>query len=414
MRRVVVTGVGLITSLGTGVEKSWEALLEGKTGVGSITAFDASDVASQVAAEVKDFDPIEFGIEKKEVKKLARYTQFGIAASKMALEDSGLVIDESNADRVGVMVSSGIGGMDVLEAQHKVLLDRGPKRVSPFTVPAMIENMASGNISIYLGAKGPNKTVVTACAAGTHSVGDAFEMIKWGRADAMIAGGTEACITKFTISSFASMKALSTRNEDPEKSSRPFTANRDGFVMGEGAGVLILEEYEAAKARGAKIYAEIVGYGETGDAHHITAPAPGGEGAVRAIRMALEEGKIALEDVDYINAHGTSTPTNDRLETAAIKTVFGEHVKEMAVSSTKGATGHALGGAGGIEAVILAKAIKEGVLPPTINQDGNEDPECDLYNVPNKAVKKEIKVGLSNSLGFGGHNAVIAMKKIED
>lgn len=414
MRRVVVTGVGLITSLGTGVEKSWEALLEGKTGVGSITAFDASDVASQVAAEVKDFDPIEFGIEKKEVKKLARYTQFGIAASKMALEDSGLVIDESNADRVGVMVSSGIGGMDVLEAQHKVLLDRGPKRVSPFTVPAMIENMASGNISIYLGAKGPNKTVVTACAAGTHSVGDAFEMIKWGRADAMIAGGTEACITKFTISSFASMKALSTRNEDPEKSSRPFTANRDGFVMGEGAGVLILEEYEAAKARGAKIYAEIVGYGETGDAHHITAPAPGGEGAVRAIRMALEEGKIALEDVDYINAHGTSTPTNDRLETAAIKTVFGEHAKEMAVSSTKGATGHALGGAGGIEAVILAKAIKEGVLPPTINQDGNEDPECDLYNVPNKAVKKEIKIGLSNSLGFGGHNAVIAMKKIED
>lgn len=414
MRRVVVTGVGLITSLGTGVEKSWEALLEGKTGVGSITAFDASDVASQVAAEVKDFDPIEFGIEKKEVKKLARYTQFGIAASKMALEDSGLVIDESNADRVGVMVSSGIGGMDVLEAQHKVLLDRGPKRVSPFTVPAMIENMASGNISIYLGAKGPNKTVVTACAAGTHSVGDAFEMIKWGRADAMIAGGTEACITKFTISSFASMKALSTRNEDPEKSSRPFTANRDGFVMGEGAGVLILEEYEAAKARGAKIYAEIVGYGETGDAHHITAPAPGGEGAVRAIKMALEEGKIALEDVDYINAHGTSTPTNDRLETAAIKTVFGEHAKEMAVSSTKGATGHALGGAGGIEAVILAKAIKEGVLPPTINQDGNEDPECDLYNVPNKAVKKEIKIGLSNSLGFGGHNAVIAMKKIED
>jgi 3-oxoacyl-[acyl-carrier-protein] synthase II len=414
MRRVVVTGVGLITSLGTGVEKSWEALLEGKTGVGPITVFDASDVSSQVAGEVKDFDPLEFGIEKKEVKKLARYTQFGIAASKMALEDSGLVIDESNADRIGVMVSSGIGGMDVLEAQHKVLLDRGPKRISPFTVPAMIENMASGNISIYFGAKGPNKTVVTACAAGTHSVGDAFEMIKWGRADAMIAGGTEACITKFTISSFASMKALSTRNEDPEKASRPFTANRDGFVMGEGAGVLILEEYEAAKARGAKIYAEIIGYGETGDAHHITSPAPGGEGAVRAIKMALEEGKIALEDVDYINAHGTSTPTNDRLETAAIKTVFGEHAKEMAVSSTKGATGHALGGAGGIEAVILAKAIKEGVLPPTINQDGNEDPECDLYNVPNKAVKKEIKVGLSNSLGFGGHNAVIAMKKIED
>lgn len=414
MRRVVVTGVGLITSLGTGVEKSWEALLEGKTGIGPITSFDASDITAQIAGEVKDFDPTEFGIEKKELKKLARYTQFGMVASKMALEDSGLEINDSNADNIGVIVSSGIGGMDVLEAQHKILLDRGPRRVSPFTVPAMIENMASGNISIALGAKGPNKTIVTACAAGTHSVGDAFEMIKWGRAEAMIAGGTEACITKFTISSFASMKALSTRNDDPEKASRPFTANRDGFVMGEGAGVLILEEYEAAKARGAKIYAEIVGYGETGDAHHITAPAPGGEGAVRAIKMALAEGNIALEDVDYINAHGTSTPTNDRLETAAIKTVFGEYAKDLAVSSTKGATGHALGGAGGIEAVILAKAIKEGILPPTINQDGNEDPECDLYNVPNKAVKKDIKVALSNSLGFGGHNAVIAMRKIEE
>lgn len=414
MRRVVVTGVGLITSLGTGVEKSWEALLEGKTGIGPITTFDASDITAQIAGEVKDFDPTEFGIEKKELKKLARYTQFGMVASKMALEDSGLEINDSNADNIGVIVSSGIGGMDVLEAQHKILLDRGPRRVSPFTVPAMIENMASGNISIALGAKGPNKTIVTACAAGTHSVGDAFEMIKWGRAEAMIAGGTEACITKFTISSFASMKALSTRNDDPEKASRPFTANRDGFVMGEGAGVLILEEYEAAKARGAKIYAEIVGYGETGDAHHITAPAPGGEGAVRAIKMALAEGNIALEDVDYINAHGTSTPTNDRLETAAIKTVFGEYAKDLAVSSTKGATGHALGGAGGIEAVILAKAIKEGILPPTINQDGNEDPECDLYNVPNKAVKKDIKVALSNSLGFGGHNAVIAMRKIEE
>lgn len=414
MRRVVVTGLGIITALGTGLEKTWENLLEGKTGIGSIEGFDASEISAQIAAEVKDFDGTEFGIEKKELKKLARYTQFGIAASKMALEDSGLIIDETNATRVGVMVSSGIGGMDVLEAQHKVLLNKGPKRISPFTVPAMIENMASGNISIYFGAKGPNKTVVTACAAGTHSVGDAFEMIKWGRADAMIAGGTEACITEFTISSFASMKALSTRNEDPENASRPFTANRDGFVMGEGAGVLILEEYEAAKARGAKIYAEIVGYGETGDAHHITAPAPGGEGAVRAIRMALEEGNIALEDVDYINAHGTSTPTNDRLETAAIKTVFGEHAYKLAVSSTKGATGHALGGAGGIEAVILAKAIKDGVLPPTINQDGNEDPECDLYYVPNKSEKREIKVGLSNSLGFGGHNAVIAMKKIED
>jgi 3-oxoacyl-[acyl-carrier-protein] synthase II len=414
MRRVVVTGVGLISSLGTGVDKSWKALLDGKTGIDKISVFDASDITAQIAGEVRDFDPTEFGIEKKEVKKLARYTQFGMIASRMALEDSGFVIDDSNAEKVGVIVSSGIGGMDVLEAQHKVLLDRGPRRVSPFTVPAMIENMASGNISIDLGAKGPNKTVVTACAAGTHSIGDAFEMIKWGRCDVMITGGTEACITKFTIASFASMKALSTRNDDPQKASRPFMGNRDGFVMGEGAGVLILEEYEAAKARGAKIYCEIVGYGETGDAHHITAPAPGGEGAARAMKMALAEGNISLEDVDYINAHGTSTPTNDRLETAAIKSVFGEHAKNLAVSSTKGATGHCLGGAGGIEAVFLAKAIKEGVLPPTINHDGNDDPECDLFYVPNTPVKKEIKVGLSNSLGFGGHNAVIAMKKIEE
>jgi len=414
MRRVVVTGIGVITALGTGIEKTWNNLIDGKTGVGNIESFDASEISSQVAAEVKDFDPIDFGIEKKEVKKLARYTQFAIAASKMALEDANFIINDENAEKIGVLVSSGIGGMDVLEAQHKILLEKGPKKVSPFTVPAMIENMASGNISIYFGAKGPNKTVVTACAAGTHSIGDAFEMIKWGRVDAMIAGGTEACITNFTISSFASMKALSTRNEEPEKSSRPFTSNRDGFVMGEGAGVLILEEYESAKARGAKMYAEIIGYGETGDAYHITSPAPGGEGAVRAIKMALAEGNIKIEDVDYINAHGTSTPTNDRLETAAIKTVFGEHAYKLAVSSTKGATGHALGGAGGIEAVILAKAIKEGTIPPTINHDGNEDPECDLYYVPNKAEKRDIRVALSNSLGFGGHNAVIAMKKIED
>lgn len=414
MRRVVVTGIGIITALGTGIEKTWAGLLEGKTGIDTIKSFDASEISSQVAGEVRDFEPTDFGIEKKEIKKLARYTQFALAASKMALEDSGLVIDEKNAERVGVIVSSGIGGMDVLEAQHKILLEKGPKKVSPFTVPAMIENMGSGNVSIYFGAKGPNKTVVTACAAGTHSVGDAYELIKWGKADAMIAGGTEACITEFTISSFASMKALSTRNDDPQKSSRPFMGDRDGFVMGEGSGVLILEEYESAKKRGAKIYAEVVGYGETADAHHITAPAPGGEGAARAMRMALEEAGIKVEEVDYINAHGTSTPTNDRLETAAIKTVFGEHAYKLAVSSTKGATGHALGGAGGIEAVILAKAIKDGVLPPTINHDGNADEECDLYYVPNKAVEKEIKVGMSNSLGFGGHNAVIIMKKIED
>ena len=410
MSRVVVTGIGLITALGTGIEKSWKRITAGETGVGKIESYDTTDMPVQIAAEVKDFDPIEFGIEKKEVKKLARNTQFAIAATKMALEDSKLVIDERNAEEVGVIVSSGIGGIEIFEAQHQTMLEKGVKRISPFTIPAMIANMASGNIGIYFGAKGPNKSIVTACAAGTHSVGDAFETIKNGRAKAMIAGGTEASITPFAMNAFANMKALSTRNDEPEKASRPFSADRDGFVMGEGAGILILEELEHAKARGAKIYAEVVGYGETCDAYHITAPADGGEGAARAFKMALKEGNIALEDVTYINAHGTSTPANDRNETAAIKSVFGEHVKDLMVSSTKGATGHGLGAAGGIEAVIIAKAISEGVVPPTINYD-NPDAECDLNYVPNSAVEKEINVAMSSSLGFGGHNAVIAMRK---
>ncbi len=410
MNRVVVTGIGLITALGTGIEKSWKRIIAGETGVGRIESYDATDMPVQIAAEVKDFDPIEFGIEKKEVKKLARNTQFAIAATKMALEDSKLVIDETNAEEVGVIVSSGIGGIEIFEAQHQTMLEKGVKRISPFTIPAMIANMASGNIGIYFGAKGPNKSIVTACAAGTHSVGDAFEMIKNGRAKAMIAGGTEASITPFAMNAFANMKALSTRNDEPEKASRPFSADRDGFVMGEGAGILILEELESAKARGAKIYAEVVGYGETCDAYHITAPADGGEGAARAFKMALKEGNIALEDVTYINAHGTSTPANDRNETAAIKSVFGEDTKNLMVSSTKGATGHGLGAAGGIEAVIIAKAISEGVVPPTINYD-NPDADCDLNYVPNQAVEKEIEVAMSSSLGFGGHNAVIAMRK---
>ena len=413
MRRVVVTGVGLVTALGTGTEKTWNAIKEGKTGLGLIEAFDATDNPAKVAAEVKDFDPIEFGIEKKEIKKLARNTQFAIAASKMALEDSKLEITDTNAERVGVIVSSGIGGIEVMEQQHITMMNKGIRRISPFTIPAMIANMASGNVGIYLGAKGPNKALVTACAAGTHSIGDAFETIKNGKADAMIAGGTEACITQFAMNGFANMKALSTRNDEPEKASRPFTADRDGFVMGEGAGVVILEELESAKARGAKIYAELVGYGETCDAYHITAPAEGGEGGARAIKMALEEAGIDITEVDYINAHGTSTPANDRNETASIKSVFGEHAYKLAVSSTKGATGHALGAAGGIEGAILALSISEGVLPPTVNYD-TPDPDLDLNYVPNIAVNKEIKVGLSNSLGFGGHNAVIAMKKYED
>ena len=410
MRRVVVTGVGLITSLGTGTEKSWEAIKAGKCGIKEIKSFDTTESAVKIAGEVTDFDPTEFGIEKKEVKKLARNTQFAIAAAKMALEDSGLIIDEKNANKVGTIVSSGIGGIEIFEEQYGTMLEKGARRISPFTIPAMINNMASGNVGIYFGAKGPNKAVVTACAAGTHSIGDSYEMIKSGRTDAMITGGTEACITKFAINAFANMKALSTRNDEPEKASRPFTADRDGFVMGEGAGILILEELESAKARGAKIYAEVVGYGETCDAYHITSPAEGGEGAVRAFVMAMEEGNIKPEEVGYINAHGTSTPANDRNETAAIKDAFGEAAYKMNVSSTKGATGHGLGAAGGIEGVILALSIAEGVVPPTINLD-NPDETLDLNYTPNKMVEREIEVGMSSSLGFGGHNAVIAMRK---
>lgn len=410
MRRVVVTGVGLITSLGTGTEKSWEAIKAGKCGIKEIKSFDTTESAVKIAGEVTDFDPTEFGIEKKEVKKLARNTQFAIAAAKMALEDSGLVIDDKNATKVGTIVSSGIGGIEIFEDQYGTMLEKGVRRISPFTIPAMINNMASGNVGIYFGAKGPNKAVVTACAAGTHSIGDSYEMIKSGRTDAMITGGTEACITKFAINAFANMKALSTRNDDPEKASRPFTADRDGFVMGEGAGILILEELESAKARGAKIYAEVVGYGETCDAYHITSPAEGGEGATRAFVMAMEEGNIKPEEVGYINAHGTSTPANDRNETAAIKDAFGDSAYSMNISSTKGATGHGLGAAGGIEGVILALSIAEGVVPPTINLD-NPDPALDLNYTPNEMVKREIEVGMSSSLGFGGHNAVIAMRK---
>ncbi len=410
MRRVVVTGVGMITSLGTGTEKSWENIKAGKCGIKEITAFNTEDSAVKIAGEVIDFEPTQFGIEKKEIKKLARNTQFAIAATKMALEDSNLTIDDENAERVGVVVSSGIGGIEVFEEQHQNMMEKGVKRISPFTIPAMISNMASGNIGIYFGAKGPNKAVVTACAAGTHSIGEAFEMIKMGRADVMITGGTEACITKFAINAFANMKALSTRNDEPQTASRPFSVDRDGFVMGEGAGILILEDLESAKKRGAKIYAEVVGYGETCDAYHITSPAEGGEGAARAFTMAMKEGNIKPEEVGYINAHGTSTPANDKNETAAIKTAFGDVAYNINISSTKGATGHGLGAAGGIEAVILALSINEGVVPPTINLK-DIDPELDLNYTPNNLIRREIEVGMSSSLGFGGHNAVIAMRK---
>ena len=413
MNRVVVTGIGLITALGTGVDKSWTKILNGECGIDRITSYDTTDMPVHIAAEVKDFDPLEFGIEKKEVKKLARNTQFAIAATKMALEDANLKIDENLAHEVGVIVSSGIGGIEVFEAQHGAMIEKGVRKISPFTIPAMIANMAAGNIGIYFGAKGPNKAVVTACAAGTHSVGDAFELIKNGKAKVMIAGGAEAAITPFAMNAFANMKALSTRNEEPKKASRPFSIDRDGFVMGEGAGILILEDLEFAKARGAKIYAEVVGYGETCDAYHITAPSEGGEGAARAFEQALKEGNIKLEEVGYINAHGTSTPANDKNETAAIKHVFKEHAKDLLVSSTKGATGHGLGAAGGIEAVIIAKTLAEGIVPPTINYD-NPDPECDLNYVPNTPITKDVEVAMSSSLGFGGHNAVIAMRKYKE
>ena len=410
MRRVVITGVGLITALGTGTEKTWKSLLDGDCGINTIESFDTSDQSVHIAGEVRDFNPEDY-IQKKELKKLGRFSQFAIAASKMALDDAKLDINESNATRVGVIIGSGIGALEVIETEIGKMIEKGPKRISPFYIPAVITNMASGNVSIYTGAKGPNKAIVTACASGTHSIGDAFQTILLGKADAIIAGGSEATITRSGIGGFASIKALS-NNPDPKKASRPFSADRDGFVMGEGAGILIVEELEHALKRGAKIYAEIVGYGETGDAYHMTAPEESGNGAARAMQMAMEQGNVNPDEVDYINAHGTSTPLNDKIETRAIKTVFGDHAKELAISSTKGAVGHLLGGAGGVEAGFLALAIHEGVMPPTVNYD-NPDPDCDLYYVPNKSEKKEIRYGLSNTLGFGGHNAVVAFKKYE-
>lgn len=410
MKRVVVTGVGIISSLGIGTDNTWQKLIAGETGIDTITSYDTTDMPVKVAGEVKGFEPTEYGIEKKELKKLARNTQFAIVASKMALEDAKLTIDETNANETGVIISSGIGGMEIFEEQLQVMLEKGVKRISPFTIPAMIANMSSGTTAIYLGAKGPNKTIVTACASGTHSVGEGFELIRHDRAKVMIVGGTEACITAFGMNSFANMKALSTRNDST--ASRPFSADRDGFVMGEGAGVVVLEELDYALARGAKIYAEVVGFGESCDAHHITAPVETGEGAVRAMRIALKDAGLSIEDVTYINAHGTSTPANDVIETRAIKTLFGDHAYKLYVSSTKGATGHGLGAAGGIEAAILAKTIETGIIPPTLHLE-TPDAECDLNYVPNKAIEKDVKVAMSNSLGFGGHNSVIVMKKFE-
>ena len=409
-RRVVITGIGAVTPLGNDIETTWDAIKEGKSGVGPLTRLNPDDYSAKIAAEVKDFS-IEEYIEKKEARKMDRFTHYALAASIMAMKDSGLELDEKTALRTGVWIGSGIGGMETIESQMNVLNTRGVRRISPFLIPMIIPDMASGQVSIYFGAKGINSCSVTACASGTNSIGDAFRVIQRGEADVMISGGAEAPITQLSVAGFTANTALTT-NEDANTASRPFDKNRDGFVIGEGAGIVILEEYEHAKSRGAKIYAEIVGYGSTGDAHHITAPAPGGEGAARAMDQALADGGVEKTSVGYINAHGTSTPYNDLFETMAVKTVFGEHAYKLGMSSTKSMTGHLLGAAGGIEAIFTALALKEGIMPPTINY-GTADEECDLDYVPNEARKADFKYAMSNSLGFGGHNASLVFKKYE-
>lgn len=410
MRRVVVTGIGVVSPLGTGTGKNWQALLQGQSGIGPITRFDASDLPTRIAGEVKDFNAEDY-IDKKEIKKMDLFIQFAIGAADEALKDSGLQITDANAERVGVLVGAGLGGLPTIEKYHEAYLEGGYKKISPFFIPMLITNLAPGHISMRCGAKGPNLSSVSACATGTHSIGDAYQIIRRGDADAMIAGGTESTITPLAVGGFAVMRALSTRNDDPRSASRPFDKQRDGFVMAEGAGILVLEEYEAAKARGARIYAEVCGYGLTGDAYHLTAPAPGGEGAARCMAMALRNAGIAPEEVDYINAHGTSTPFNDLYETMAIKTVFGDHARKLMVSSTKGMTGHALGAAGGLEAAFMALTIQRGEVPPTINYE-EPDPECDLDYVPNEARQAPVRVALSNSFGFGGTNATLLFRKV--
>src|SRR5579872_2926840 len=410
-RRVVITGMGVVTSLGFGIEPFWQNIIAGTSGVGPITNFDAGEFTTRFAAEIKEFNPEDY-MERKEAKKMDRFVQFAVAASRMAIGDSGLKIVEENACRVGVLIGSGIGGIKTIEDQFRIMLDKGPGRISPFLIPMLISDMGAGQVSILFGAKGPNSTVVTACATGTHAIGDAFHIIRRGDADAMITGGAEAALTALGLGGFCAARALSTRNDDPEHASRPFDATRDGFVMGEGAGMVVLETLAQARQRGAPIYAEILGYGLTGDAYHITAPAPEGEGAARAIRMALRHAGIEPEEVDYINAHGTSTLPNDKLETAAIKTAFGDYAYKVAISSTKSMTGHLLGAAGAVEAVIGALAIKHQIVPPTINYT-TPDPECDLDYTPNKACPCPIKTVLSNSFGFGGHNATIILRKLE-
>ncbi len=409
---MVVTGVGLLSALGNGTEETWSALLAAKSGVGPITQFDASAFSTRIAAEVKSFDPLEF-IDKKELRKMGRFIHFAIAASDFAMKASGLKVTPEIAERVGVYIGSGIGAFEVIEREHRNLLERGPGRISPFFIPATIINLASGQVSIRYGAKGPNSATATACATGAHSIGDSFRLIQHGYADAMICGGAEAAITPMGVGGFAALRALSSRNDEPERASRPWDKDRDGFVVGEGAGILVLEDLESAQHRGAPIIAEIVGYGMGGDAFHITAPAEDGDGAYRVMRNSLVDAKIQPDVVDYINAHGTSTPVGDQIEATAIKRTFGDHAYKLAVSSTKSMTGHLLGGAGGLEAGVAVLAIRDQIVPPTINLD-NPDEGCDLDFVPHTARKMEIRYALSNSFGFGGTNGSLIFKRFDN
>ncbi|MTT30559.1 beta-ketoacyl-ACP synthase II [Terrilactibacillus sp. BCM23-1] len=409
-RRVVVTGLGAVTPLGNDVAETWKNAIEGKNGIGLVTRMDMDEFQAKVAGEVKDFDPLQY-MDKKDSKRMDRFTQYAVAASKMAVRDANLTIDSDNTERVGVWIGSGIGGMETYENELKKGLEKGFRRVSPFFVPMMIPDMASGQVSIQLGTKGINSCTVTACATGTNSIGDAFKAIQRGVNDIIITGGAEAPLTNMAFAGFGSAKALST-NPDPEKACRPFDKNRDGFVMGEGAGVIVLESLDSALARGAKIYAEIVGYGSTSDAYHVTAVAPGGTGAVRSMKQALDDAELSTEDVDYINAHGTSTALNDSNETAAVKTLFGDYAYKLAISSTKSMTGHLLGASGGVEAILSIKSIENGMIPPTINYE-TPDEECDLDYVPNHSRKAKVNVAMTNSFGFGGHNATLIFKKYE-
>jgi len=410
-KRVVLTGIGAVTCLGTGSRNFWEAIKEGKSGISKITRFDVSEFPTQIAGELRDFQPEQY-IDKKEARRMDRYTQYAVAAAKMAISDSGLNIEEIDCNRMGVIFGTGIGGIETLEAQNKTLLEKGPDRISPFLIPMMIANMAAGQIAIEIGAKGINETVVTACASSTNSVGDAFKVIQRGDADIIITGGSEAPITPLSFAGFCSLKAMSRTNDQPELASRPFDAERDGFVMSEGGAILILEEYEHALKRGANIIAEIVGYGATADAYHITAPLPGGEGATRAMQLALKSAGVSPKEIGYINAHGTSTSMNDKAETAAVKNVFGEYAYKLPISSTKSMLGHMMGASGAIEAIICALSLQEGYIPPTINYN-TPDPDCDLDYVPNQGRKANFNYAMSNSFGFGGHNATLILKKYE-